>query len=483
MKKYLLLSSFCLSLLGIVLLGGTSGTLTDRLDSPLLPYWPSNYTFFTIPMHFEFDPDIPFLTYAPIDNGITNEGATLGRVLFYDTRLSLSRTVSCASCHVQEFGFADPAPVSSGQHGEKGIRNSIGLSNAGIPATGKFFWDSSADTMRNQILLAITSSIEMNLDTAILNERLRDTDFYAELFYRAFGDSTINTEQSMKAIGQFVRSMVSFQSKYDWERNWNIWGINFEDPFFSFTDQENLGKSLFHAHCQTCHTGELFITREPRNNGINLDNTEIGFAAVTSNEEDLGKFKAPSLRNIEFTAPYMHDGRLQTLEEVIAFYSTGIQANPNLDTFLVDSEGKPKQFNFTSEESEALIAFLKTLSDSVFLNDARWSDPFDPHVSTESVWDAGPFGFPWSIKDELSQTIEIKTYPNPAFNRLKISYDNPQAEERQIILRNLQGQSLWAERSRAENIEIVRQNWAAGVYVIEVIADGRRLGQSKIIFQ
>ena len=460
-----------------------SKTQTDRLDSPLLPNWPSNYTFFTIPFHFEVDQEIPFQTYSPLDNGITNEGATLGRVLFYDNRLSLSRTVSCASCHVQEFGFADPAPVSSGQHGEKGIRNSIGLSNAGIPATGKFFWDSSADTMRNQILLAITSSIEMNLDTAILNERLKETDFYAELFYRAFGDSTISTEKSMKAIGQFVRSMVSFQSKYDWERNWNIFGTNFEDPFFSFTDQENLGKSLFHAHCQSCHTGELFMTRDPRNNGINIDNTEQGFAEVTGLEEDLGKFKAPSLRNVEFTAPYMHDGRLQTLEEVIAFYSTGIQPNPNLDTALIDASGKPKQFNFTTDESKALIAFLKTLSDPVFLNDARWSDPFDPNASTESVWDAGPFGFPWSIGDEMQSDIEIVAYPNPAISRLKISYDNFQAEERQIVLRNLHGQSLWAERSRAESIEIKRQNWPAGVYFIEVISDGRRLGQSKIIFQ
>ncbi|MEL7533892.1 MAG: T9SS type A sorting domain-containing protein [Bacteroidota bacterium] len=174
---------------------------------------------------------------------------------------------------------------------------------------------------------------------------------------------------------------------------------------------------------------------------------------------------------------------MQSLDEVIAFYSKGIQANPNLDTALLDATGNPKRFNFTTEESEALIAFLKTLSDPIFLNDARWSDPFDPQASTETVWDAGPFGFPWSISDELGQDLRIQAYPNPANKHISINYDNPQAEERQIILRNLQGQSLWSERSRAEKITINRQNWAAGIYIIEVLTDGRRLGHSKIVFQ
>ncbi|MFK7922832.1 MAG: cytochrome-c peroxidase, partial [Bacteroidia bacterium] len=393
MKKYFFLTSLCLLLIGISLSSNKLRLLTDRLDSPLLPQWFSNYTFFGIPFHFEFDPDIPLFTYSPLDNSITDQGATLGRVLFYDTRLSLNKTISCASCHVQEHGFADPATVSSGQHGEKGIRNSIGLSNAGIPATGSFFWDSSADTMRVQIITAITSSIEMNLDTLTMVERIMDTDFYPGLYYQAFGDSTVSTERTVKAIGQFVRSMISFQSKYDWERNWNIGWVNFEEPFSTFSEAENLGKSLFHAHCQTCHTGELFMTKEPRNNGINLDNTEAGFANVTGNPNDLGKFKAPSLRNIEFTAPYMHDGSLQSLEDVIAFYSKGIQGNPNLDTALLDINGQPKQFNFTQDESAALIAFLKTLSDTVFLNDPRWSDPFDPNANTDYIWDEGPFVF------------------------------------------------------------------------------------------
>ncbi|MFK7924842.1 MAG: T9SS type A sorting domain-containing protein, partial [Bacteroidia bacterium] len=135
------------------------------------------------------------------------------------------------------------------------------------------------------------------------------------------------------------------------------------------------------------------------------------------------------------------------------------------------------------DESAALIAFLKTLSDTVFLNDPRWSDPFDPNANTDYIWDEGPFVFSWNIEDEFAKTLQVKAYPNPASHQITISYDNQQAEERKIVLSNLQGQNIWTERSRAETIKLQRQNWAAGVYMLEVFAANQRIGFTKIIFQ
>ena len=348
--------------------------------------------------------DIP---NAPVDYSINfpsyyssrplefNNGmATLGRALFYDKNLSEDRSISCASCHKQELAFADDLAFSKGVLNRETSRNSLALGSVfsfreyyGSINIGRvpFFWDNRASTVQEQSKQTLANDLEMSMNMPEVVERVKEQSFYYPLFRNAFFDATINEETVLNAISEFINSMGTFQSKYDDEleehfqtfRNFNNVG---EVSFDGFSQKENQGKSLYVQHCGSCHGN---INGMPgalsANNGLEMTYTDLGMGDFTNNTSDNGLFKVPTLRNIAKTAPYMHDGRFQTLEEVLEHYSTGIKDFSNLSVQLRENEqfnAPPKQFNFTEDEKTALIAFFDTFTDDKFLNDEKFSDPF-----------------------------------------------------------------------------------------------------------
>jgi len=324
------------------------------------------YAVTDLPNHYKSGP-IAATNNTPVDNPITDAGATLGRVLFYDKRMSHGDGVACASCHRQENGFSDPNQFSTGFDGQQTGRHSMGITNAVYYANGKAFWDERTASLEEQALGPIQSPVEMGMTLPALVEKLSQTDYYPALFQAAFGTPEITPERIGKAIAQFERSMVSYKSKYDAAV---AAGIS-SNPFAVLTPQEYYGRSLFHGSgkCSQCHGTEAQVGDEPRNVGLDIDNTADAGAGD-------GRFKTTSLRNIAVRERFMHDGRFTSLEEVIEFYSTGVQANPNLDPILKDTNGNPLRFNWGQNEINAMVAFLNTLTDTEFLTDEKFSDPF-----------------------------------------------------------------------------------------------------------
>ncbi len=343
-----------------------------------LPETPFNYSNIVVPYTWN-DFETQITDNQPASNPISDHGATLGRVLFYDKKLSKNETTSCASCHKQIFAFADNQAQSIGFQGESTRRNSMTLVQSRYYRPGTFFWDTRAQDLESQTLLPIEDHIEMGMTLEELIPRLEATSYYPALFEAAFGEAAITPDRIAESLAQFIRSIISFESRFDEARTA---GTN---PFLldHLTGQESFGKLLFfdgnRAACIRCHTTDLFIAEQPRNNGLELDYLDEGLAEHTGLSEDVGKFKVATLKNIEFTAPYMHDGRFKTLEEVVDHYSEGIQAHPNLDPLLRDKDdpSKAKKLNFTASEKEALVAFLKTLSDQKIRTAEKYSDPFN----------------------------------------------------------------------------------------------------------
>ncbi|MEL6591871.1 MAG: cytochrome c peroxidase [Bacteroidota bacterium] len=310
----------------------TAATLRTAGWEPDLPANLYNYANIALPMHFNVPP-VQDLDNTPGDNPITDEGATLGRVLFYDRELSYNRTLACASCHLQEFGFTDSAQFSVGFEGGLTGRNSMGLSNARFYPNGHFFWDERALTLEHQTLLPIQDEVEMGMSLDTLEIRLQSISYYPDLFTAAFGTPVVTRDRISEALSQFVRSMVSYSSPYDQGRALTGPGPA-ADSFPNFSPLENLGMQIFRdpgrGACAGCHGGDMFVQVDARNNGLEVVSVDSGLYHVTGLATDIGKFKAPSLRNIGLGGPFMHDGRFQTLEEVIEHYDNGVQAHPNL---------------------------------------------------------------------------------------------------------------------------------------------------------
>jgi len=375
---------------------------TDPFAELNLPLDYFNYANIELPSHLannEFPAQFQFQALSeydntPIDNSITDEGATLGRVLFYDKKLSANGTISCASCHQADHGFSDPNILSEGFEGGLTRRHSMGIVNARFYADGRFFWDERAETLEDQVLMPFQDDVEMGLTLQELINIVGEQSYYPFLFADAFGDEDITSDRISKALAQFIRSMVSTTSKYDQARSEVQSPIaNFPD----FTELENQGKRLFYlpreltngvnGNCVGCHQTEAFVGPFPSNpgpltsfattNGLDATSTsDLGVFETTGNNRDIGVFKVPSLKNIAIRPPYMHDGRFATLEEVIEHYSSGIQNHPSLISPLVNSNGEAGQFNFTQDEKEALVAFLETLTDIAMLEDEKYSNPF-----------------------------------------------------------------------------------------------------------
>ena len=357
-----------------------ASSTTNALGLPATNY---NYANPVLPDYFLTNPiagQDNMATNGPNADPTTDAGATLGRVLFYDKRLSTNQTISCASCHQQANGFSDPRRVSLGFDGSPGTRNSMGLSNARWYQRRHFFWDERANTLEDQSLFPIPNPVEMGLSLEALTNRLASESFYTNLFALAFGSTAITTNRISHALAQFMRSIVTTQSKYD---------IGLTNNFANFTEQENLGRLIFFgltnnppnppASCSVCHASDNFVPGPAvNNNGLEYPYGDLGVGGITGNTNQNGLFKVPSLRNIALTAPYMHDGRFTNLAQVVNFYSTGVVNNPNLSApLLTGPGGQPLRLNLTTAQHAALVAFLNTLTDTNLATDPQLSDPFN----------------------------------------------------------------------------------------------------------
>jgi len=323
-----------------------------------------------------YDLDIPsyVVSYEPMgdmpipdDNPMTVEGIYLGRKLFYDNNLSDDNTKSCASCHLQENGFTDPDQFSTGITGEMGGRNAMQVINAGWFPT--LFWDGRASSLEDQALGPVVNPVELNTTWPEVEVKIAADPLYPALFKMAFGSSDIDSMQIVKAIAQFERTLLSFNSKYD---NY------FYGSFTGFNESEERGFDIYFSEvgdCIHCHSGPNLTDNEFRNNGLDTELTDLGLADVTGLSTDEGKFKVPTLRNIEFTGPYMHDGRFETLEEVIEHYNSGVHTgSPNLDPEMANAAAG---LNLTDQQKEDLLNFLKTFSDEEFIYNPDFSNPFE----------------------------------------------------------------------------------------------------------
>ncbi len=372
-------------------------TEAAKLNMPEQPY---NYADLDLPQHMqaEFSANAPTV-FSNIGGGIidpgfgffgdiisnpqvTDHGATLGRVLFYDTKLSLNNAVACATCHKQELAFADPTAGSKGFEGKVTTRNSMAIINVAL--NRNLFWDSRVQSAKELTLKPVQNHIEMGMeDLSVLVKKLGKTDYYPSLFNKAFGDSYITEERISDALAQFLCSMVSVDSRFD--------AFQAGDQA-ALSDLEKLGMDVFfraETKCASCHSGSNFMADDrpggeygdpdfgfggggPKgtaNNGLDLTTADAGLRN--------GQFRIPSLRNIALTGPYMHDGRFKTLEEVVEFYDNGIKLHPNLDKKLIGEDGEPLRLNLSNLEKKALVAFLESLTDRSLIVDEKFSNPFN----------------------------------------------------------------------------------------------------------
>lgn len=333
-------------------------------------YEPTPYEL-KIPSHF---PDM----IIPADNPMTVEGVELGRKLFYETKLSGDNTQACASCHAPTSAFSDPNQFSTGIDGLEGNRNSMALINLGWQTS--FFWDGRAQTLEEQILGPVVNPIEMHETWPNAVAKLNADVDYNNMFYRAFGEAGIDSIKVAKSIAQFLRTMISGESKYDVmyksENNLSL-NSNEQGIYTTITPDEwagyDLFKSLNGADCFHCHNGPLMQVQKFSNNGLDAAFIDEGRGAITGNANDNGKFKVPTLRNIEFSAPYMHDGRFATLEDVINHYSFGVAQSATIDPLIEYAFQGGVQLD--AFEIDLLTKFLMTLSDPAFINNPDFQEP------------------------------------------------------------------------------------------------------------
>ncbi len=341
------------------------------------PQIPENYydyeNAYIVPEHFNTDPLLT-LIYAniePENNPITNAGAALGRVLFYDQKLSINNEIACASCHIQEHAFSDPRQNSIGVFGQMSDRNSMGFQN--LKYSRRMFRDLRINGLENQIEVPIQNIAEMGISMEDLVTKLSGVAYYSPLVQDAFGSQEWTAERISFALSQFIRSITTFNSKYDQ-------GI--QNGFNNFSEMELAGKELFFGgdfRCNHCHTTQNFFSPQAMNNGLDTMYVDQGQFLATGEVSDIGLFKVPSLRNIALTAPYMHDGRFSDVEEVLEHYSIGVQPHPNLNdriTVEITTGGSPFLINMTDQEKIQLIAFLNTLTDLEMISDEKFANPF-----------------------------------------------------------------------------------------------------------
>ena len=386
------LTSFAAIIAGLVIFAGCQKVAAPK---PLVPNLSQAYTYQTSAYQNAVNSGGD---NTPNSNAITDAGATLGRMLFYDPRLSVNNTVACASCHKQQYAFADNLPKSNGVNNNHTLRNTPAIINEMNKAV--FFWDGRESVLETQTGMPIQNHLEMGLEkTEVLVAKLTPTSYYPKLFQAAFGSSDITPAKISMALAQFVRSIASTQSPND-QRN--------------LTGDAQAGQSLFFGkfQCSHCHTGTNLggaplpsfgvyggtttdtltpttpLASLPNTSNIGLDivSSDQGTQAITGVQTQNGYFVIPSLRNVALTAPYMHDGRFGTLAEVVDHYSDSIQPHPDLDPFLYQTNftqgfvtatnGQPVKMHMTAQEKQQLIAFLNSLTDVTITTDPKFSNPY-----------------------------------------------------------------------------------------------------------
>jgi cytochrome c peroxidase len=347
-----------------------------KIEYPVLPETSYDYTPKWGGMHSHM---------AGQDLGITDAGATLGRVLFYDKILSIDNTVSCGSCHHQDIGFSDQARVSRGIDNQVTDRNAPSISN--LYDDNLLFWDGRSTSLNDLVLQPVRNHKEMGMENMdFLVTKIKAAPYYGELFTNAYGDADVTSTRIADAMAQFVRSMIGCDSEMDRQ-------FNTGQPLSAQAEE---GRNIFFGKgtCYNCHSGPDFNDRGgffdpffPPNGGgfgwaqdiadIGLDEeyTDVGMGVF--DPKLVGVFKIPSLRNVAMTAPYMHDGRFATLEEVVNHYNNGIKKSPNLDNVFKNWDtGDAIRLGLTEGEVSSLVAFLHSLTDDQYMNDERFADPF-----------------------------------------------------------------------------------------------------------
>jgi cytochrome c peroxidase len=349
-----------------------SSVLTIDFATPL------NYAASALPAYY--DGTVVTLDNTPANNAITDRIATLGRVLFYDKKLSFNDTIACASCHKQAIGFDDNVRFSAGfAGGTFTTAHAMRLGNIRYYRPGSMFWDKRAASIEAQASQPIQHAIEMGFTAAnggipALLTKLRATPYYTDLFTYAFGDSTISEARIQSALAQFQRALIASNSRWDTGYatvfNATAPNRNLGANLANFTAEENRGRQLFMtgqggggAGCSACHAPPTFaLTANSDSNGLDAGETTI--------------FKSPSLKNVALSVAFMHDGRFATLDQVVEHYNSGVQAGPALDNRLKGPGGAPQRLNLSVADKAALVAFMRTLTDTSLNTDPRFSSPF-----------------------------------------------------------------------------------------------------------
>lgn len=322
-------------------------------DPPIIPEPPADDIYLVVPDGWSYP------NYDFTGNTLTKAGFVLGRRLFYDPKLSADNTISCASCHQQFAAFSHlDHPLSHGIYGLFGTRNAPGLYNLNWQTN--FMWDGGINHIESQPLAPITNPVEMNETMGNVVSKLQGDEVYPQLFKDAYGTEVITSQLMFKALAQFMGMLVSYNSKYDKYMRGEI----------TLTASETNGLNLFQQKCGSCHTQPLFTNLQYKNNGLDTVFADAGRGMITQLAADTGTFKVPSLRNVALSRPYMHDGRFNTLDEVLNHYSDGVKNSTTLSPELAG--GIP----LTTQEKADIIAFLNTLSDYEFIQDERFKDPF-----------------------------------------------------------------------------------------------------------
>jgi cytochrome c peroxidase len=422
-----------------------------------------NYANQTLPVHYDNN---VFNTFdnTPASNPITDKGATLGRVLFYDKQLSINISVACASCHIQALGFTDTATLSIGFDGASLTgKHSMRIGNTRFYPDGTMFWDKRATSVEVQSTQPIQNEVEMGYDSvhggmgAVIT-KMNTLPYYPELFEFVYGDTVITEARIQMALAQFVRSIMSVNSKFDAgfaqvfapQPGGNV-GANFSN----FSASENRGKTLFlnapnngGAGCAGCHSVPTFgLVANTRGNGLDAGETTV--------------FKSPSLKNIGLYGPYMHDGRFATLEEVIEHYNSGVQVGPATDPKLLTPPGpggpQALQLNLTNQDKTDLIAFLNTLTDNVVIADAKFSDPF---CKT-------PTGV-----HEVVSNLDVSVFPNPINGMATIKYQNIDSKQFNLYLTDLSGKTVWQQTNNTGNANLNTDGLSSGLYLLVIEGNG-----------
>lgn len=406
---------------------------------------------------------------APAPHPDDNMRATLGRVLFYDARLSSNNAVSCASCHKQAFAFGDTALRSVGHTGGLTGRHSMRLINTRFSTETRFFWNERASTLDDQTTQPIQDAIEMGfsgqngqpgIDSLI--RKLESIPEYPALFQLAFGSEDISELYIQRALSTFLRSISSFDSKFD---QGMAQAPNINAPFPNFTNQENNGKNIFlapppaGAGCQGCHRGPEFdIDPNSRNNNV------IGVAGGQPGQLDLGNTRSPSLRDLVnptglINGPMMHDGSKTSLMQVVDHYNliVPIPGNNNLDARLAGPQNQGQNLNLSVNDKNALIAFLRTLTGTAVYTAEQWSNPFDANGNIDFI------GLPLSTN--TGNTLKWSVYPNPGTHWIKVEL--PQGLSASLSLTDLNGRSVRTiGKSSAFLLDV--QDLPSGFYTVRI---------------